>query len=401
MILPRLSLISRYSRFQLKNLKRGITPISVNVEKSNLFDALVLVDKRYFSDGIKITKTSKDQKDPDEASPCEETRNMENKIREFQHEIRLYHHAAQYEKALEVSSELLEVCTSLYGDSHPVTASAFNNIGVMNKLLGNYNESREAYENSLRIYQDSLGKNHESYAAALNNLALLFRSQSQMDENLKALEKTQLIELSIEYLEEALQVRTNELGKDHPHTLSTKSNLGAAIASQVLQTTRIQKSASKFLKNRSDVAEEHLRQSLQISIKNPKGQKLDDDHHKKKCPNLQIITKVSAGAAQNLALFLKHRADLLRRSGQVVEMNDIQDLMSESKQLYESALYVRSNLLGESHPDTVATMHSLAELLESKGDKKEADAMREDIMKLYDVKEIDKKQFEDLEKERK
>merc|ERR1712157_396406 len=75
---------------------------------------------------------------------------------------------------------------------------------------------------------------------------------------------------------EALEIRDGELGSDHPYTISTKSNLGAVIASQVLHTMHVKKTKiSKYSMSLWDTAEEHLREALDLSVQNPQGQKID------------------------------------------------------------------------------------------------------------------------------
>jgi TPR repeat protein len=63
--------------------------------------------------------------------------------------------------------------SSHFGKLHPATASAYNNVGLMNKCLGHYIDAKQAYEEALRIYGEVCGKDHGSYAAAMRNLGML------------------------------------------------------------------------------------------------------------------------------------------------------------------------------------------------------------------------------------
>ena len=49
---------------------------------------------------------------------------------------------------------------------------------------------------------------------------------------------------------------------------------------------------------------------------------------------------------------------------------------------------MRTTLLHDAHPDTVATKHSLAELLAVIGDEEGANKMRREIMDAYNITEM-------------
>ncbi|KAL7448895.1 hypothetical protein ACHAWC_001012, partial [Mediolabrus comicus] len=193
---------------------------------------------------------------------------IEEHILSLQSELRTHHRHAAYSAALDTATELLERCTSHFGKMHPATASAYNNVGLMNKLLGNYENAKAAFHESLTIYGEVCGKDHSSYAAPLFNVGMLERSRVleseaeegednndadvQIDEGnveletlrdnntpeqkakLSALERMQLNESAIEYFDEAYRIRLSELGNDHPLTVQSLTQLGSAIAAAVI-----------------------------------------------------------------------------------------------------------------------------------------------------------------------
>lgn len=191
---------------------------------------------------------------------------------ELQQTVSIHHRNAGYADALESSLELLAAANEHFGDAHPATASAQNNVGLMHKMVGSYEESRKAYHESLRIYGEVVGKDHASYAAALNNLGNLDRAQASSTDDeeeeegegegnesgdgdgedpapkkskMSAMERMQLNESAIEYFDEAYRIRSVELGSDHPHTVASRSNLGSAMAATVLaQRATIVKNAA-------------------------------------------------------------------------------------------------------------------------------------------------------------
>lgn len=211
-------------------------------------------------------------------------------------------------------------------------------------------EAKDAYHEALRIYGEVCGKDHASYAAALSNLGMLERgrvleSEGAADDDneeegdgvnnedgvdlevlrdsnkhvkptkLSALDRMQLNETAIEYFDEAYRIRLSELGSSHPHTITSRSQLGAAMAAAVIAERRGQVggllenelrklklsknvrdakemetyvpealakaaskttlSGSKLTRRRWEAAEEHLRGALSTAVENPRGESVN------------------------------------------------------------------------------------------------------------------------------
>ena len=424
----------------------------------------------------------------------------EEELYNLMSESRQHYQHANYTEALTTANEFLSQATALFGPSHPAVASAHNNVGLMNKMIGDYTTSRESYHTALNIYQKIVGEDHENYAATLHNLGVLDKTQAMLDEELKQIEKMTFVDRSVEYFEMALKIRQNELGMEHVHTVSSRSNLGNAIAAQVIMSeTMRQNQARKKMENEKDakvsgsdetytgtssdvskftiqkweMAEKNLREALRIAIDNPRGEIIDikssttksasnqstsrsnipkakrgtarqrkmakknmeqstnEEHElkiedKSQGTNVQassalassssssfglgdtsIRTVSSAHAAQNLAVFLKTRGDLISSSNQLknkanensnndeskssttalISSLDSGDMYAEAKNLYIGALRVRTLLKGETHPDTVASKFSLAELIDILGDEEGANKLRQELLDVYEVEE--------------
>lgn len=303
----------------------------------------------------------------------------------IQQEIRIHHKHGNYKDALKASLSLLQETLEHFGKDHPATASAYNNIGLMHKSMGDWDESRKMYHESLRIYGRVVGKDHASYAAALHNIGALNKTQVHVDDTLTGIQRLQLNEEALEHLQDAWRIRQVELGDEHPHTIASRSNYGSTLAAQVIQITSKLKSGakatrpSKLTKQRWEAAEEHLRQALKTATDNPRGQQVK---------NVKRITTLSAAsAAQNLAVFLKAQGTEILNDETTKVVDG--DAVAEAKQLYEQALHVRVELLHEAHPDVAATKFSLAELMATLGDDKGANALREEIMETYGIREGD------------
>lgn len=340
-------------------------------------------------------------------------RDAERALREMQSRIQDLFQNGQYSEALEPSQELLLQTSQHFGKDHPATAAAFNNLGLIEKLLGHYDKSRKYYTEALKVYKVALGADHQSYASALHNIGSLNRNQIHLDETLKDTERLTLLEEALEQLEQAYQIREAELGPEHPHTVASRSGWGSAIATQILHYHKAMEDPEKRRRYISlrpkaitnqgwDAAEDHLRQALRTAVENPRGRRLppptsssggktkrkDIANHSSPndSPPRHIETLSAASAAQNLAVFLKAKATTMEGGAQANK-----HFIEEARQYYDEVLKVRSELLPPLHPDLLASKHSMAELLETLGEEEAANLIRQEILDTYDPPETQAK----------
>jgi tetratricopeptide (TPR) repeat protein len=337
-------------------------------------------------------------------------RAKENELSQLQHQVQTFHKSGQYQRALSSAETLLKATMDHFGENHhhhPATAAAYNNCGLMRKLLGDFDAARKDYEQARKIYKATVGTDHASYASALHNLGNLNRSQIHFDTTLKATDRLTLVELALEYLEEAYRIRYAELGADHPHTVASRSSRGATLAAQILHHHKLTVTAKENEHNPlkqhfyisllpKDItasawsaAIDHLRGALHTALQTPRGARIGTSNvpkgyqqkGKKERPTAPASpttpqTLSAAAAAQNLAVVLKSRATTVSP----VEPSWLQ----EAEQLYQQALSVQTQLLEPDHPDLFVTKHSLAELWHVMGKEEEADALRREIVDTYD-----------------
>lgn len=340
---------------------------------------------------VKVESSNNPQPMPD--------KDAELRLVDLQATINEAYKRGDFTRALTSSQDLLKQTQQHFGYNvdHPATASAMNNVGLMQKLLGNFTEARQHYVAAMRIYASVCGRDHASYGSTLHNLGNLNKTQVHFDTSLKATERLSLVEAAMDYLEEAYAIRIAELGIEHPHTVATRSAIGSTLAAQVLYQHKLvevevdserseQKSQQYVALNPQGVtqqqwraADEHLRESLLTAIENPRGKQIQNKKAKKngkkqkKDNNMSrhsdgnnssikktdIMTLSAAAAAQNLAVFLKSFAMTFDEDSSQRKQH-----LYEAKNFYDNVLIVRSQLLPYDHPDLYATKYSLAELLE-------------------------------------
>ena len=69
-----------------------------------------------------------------------------------------------------------------FGPADPRLATSLNNLGVLYKTQGKYEEAESFYKRSLSIDEKALGAEHPDVATDLNNLALLYKIQGRFAE---------------------------------------------------------------------------------------------------------------------------------------------------------------------------------------------------------------------------
>jgi hypothetical protein len=331
-------------------------------------------------------------------------RDKERELSHIQVEVHELYKAGDYTRSLESAKTLQTETEDHFGKEHPATAAAYNNIALMHKLLGDFDESRGQYQTALKIYKNTVGTDHASYASILHNMGNLNRSQIHFDGSLRATDRLSLMETALDYLEQAYTIRVQEMGPEHPHTVASRSSWGTTVATQILHHHKMTTSTDPAAKRQYisllptavaesgwQAAQDHLQAALKMAVENPRGPSLKKKERSKKTKNKNkqadaaaaagIQTLSAASAAQNLAVFLKTRATTISPYHE--------EWLEQAHTLYKDVLSVRSQLLPASHPDLYATKYSLAELLETMGDEEAANVVRQEIVDTYDPPEED------------
>ena len=269
----------------------------------------------------------------------------EKQLALLQNKVQDAYREGSYRSGLKHAQTYLKEAHKHFGDHHPATACAHNDVGLFGKLLGDFDLARFSYKHALKIYKKIVGADHANYATQLHNLGTLNRTQVHLDTMIKATDRLTLLEEAIEVSEKAYRIRLDERGPDHPHTVASRSSWGAALAMQILQNykqtaenqyrqvsipttdvTRIAATVAAW-----NAAEEHLRKALQTAIDKPRGpslqqakaQKAMDASSSAKSTSISTLkaellssniqTLSASAAAQNLAIFLKARATTVER----------------------------------------------------------------------------------------
>jgi tetratricopeptide (TPR) repeat protein len=226
---------------------------------------------------------------------------------------------ANYPEALEYYKKALAIREKVLGESHPSTATTYNNIALIYVNQGNYPEALAYFEKALAIFEKVLGKEHPSTATSYNNIASVYKNQGRYPE-------------ALAYYKKDLAICEKVLGKEHPSTATSYNN----IASVYYNQGNYPKALAYFEK------------ALAI------------------CENVLGKEHPSTATTYN----------------NIASVYDNQGNYPKAMEYYEKALAIREKVLGKEHPDTAVTYNNIAGVYKKQGRYPEALAYYEKALTI-------------------
>ena len=233
--------------------------------------------------------------------------NMENELVQAEMKAALAYlleYIAEYEKAKELYSQVLEIRKRVLGEEHSATATSYNNLAGVYDSQGKYKKAKGLYEKALRIRERVLGEEHPVTAISYNNLAYVYARQGEY-------RKAEGLH------EKALRIRERVLGEEHPDTAASYNNLAYV----------------------------HARQGEYGKAGGLYGKALG------------IYERVLGEEHPNTADSYNNLAGVYTRQGEY----------RKAEGLYGKALAIYERVLGKDHPSTAASYNNLGNLYESQG----------------------------------
>lgn len=106
----------------------------------------------------------------------------------------------------------IAVRQSVHGESHPSTATSYNNLGIYHFNIGDDDQALVYHRKALAIREEILDANHPRMASSKVAIAAVYR-------------RTGKYEQAFEHLRSALAIRQEALGQDHAQTVQTRTKI--------------------------------------------------------------------------------------------------------------------------------------------------------------------------------
>ena len=235
--------------------------------------------------------------------------------------------------------------------------------GIFLKYLGQYEVAGELYRGVFEARKSLLGKEHPDTLVSMSNVAILLENQGKYDEAEPICRQT-------------LALREKVLGKEHPSTLTTMNSLAVLLMYQGKYNKAEPISRQTLALREKVLGKEHpdtLNSMNNLALLLEKQGKYDEAEaiYRQTLPLMQkILGKEhpgTLGSINSLALVLRS-----------------QGKSAEAEPMYRQTLALREKVLGKEHPDTLISMNNLAALLQSQGKSAEAEPMYRQTVTLME-----------------
>ncbi len=258
-----------------------------------------------------------------------------------------------YPRMLSLAEEAWSMRRGLLGEHHAQTAESLTAVAIARWELGEYAQAERLYLEALTILRDSVG-NHPSLADALCGLVLLYQQQ---DHPAKALP----------LVREALAVRAEVFGTDHPLYLETLQTLGIAAAMAGSDALAEEAFREALVKTEKWFAEDHS--SVGRASSNLGKALLRMGRHAEAEVHLERAVEIGASAVGE-----HHRRVAMARAG-LAAVRGHTARPDEAEAIFERALGDLDASLGHDHPHTALIRLELAELLARTGQLRRAEEL--------------------------
>jgi tetratricopeptide (TPR) repeat protein len=233
-----------------------------------------------------------------------------------------------------------------------------------NRKLGRYEVAVEMEEEALTIRQELLGQNHPHTLISMNNLGLVLEYQGKYEQ-------------AEEMHRQSLRLREAVLGEEHPDTLMSMNNVATVLEGQ----------------GKYEQAEEMHRQSLRLK------EAVLGKEHPDTLTGMNNLATALAGQGK-----YEQAEEMLRQSLRLEEavlgkehpdtlmsMNNLalalagQGKYEQAEEMHRQSLRLEEAVLGKEHPDTLTNMNNLALALAGQSKYEQAEEMYRQTLRLEEA----------------
>ena len=278
--------------------------------------------------------------------------------------------AGKYSEAIPLATQSLHLRERTLGPTHPITATALNNLGYLYAAMRDYAKAEPLYQRALKIREKALGPEHLGTAQSLNNLAGLY---NKMGDYAKA---EPLFQRALKIREKALQrpLKMSEKAFESTGTAESLNNL-AWIDYSMGNYAKAEPLFQRALKIREKaLGPEHPLTAMSLDGLALAYREMGD--YAKAEPLFQRALKIDEKALgpehPGTATVLRDLAWLYMWMGDY----------AKAEPLFQRALKIREKALGPDHPNTAQSLDNLASLYDETGDHAKAEPLYQRALKI-------------------
>ena len=221
----------------------------------------------------------------------------------------IYYMTGQYEQALEYYQKALAIRLAIFGENHPFVARAYNNIGVIYKNQEKHKQALEYYRKSLTIQLTIYGEHHSDVAMSYQNIGSIYDAQGTYEQTLQ-------------YEKKSLAIRLAIFGENHPDVATSYHNIGLTYHKQ----------------GKYEQALEYHQKSLAI----------------------------------RLSIFEENHPSVARSYSNIGSMYDSQGKYEQALEYYQKALAIQLSIFEENHPSVASSYNNIGVTYNTQGKYEQA-----------------------------
>ncbi|NEO98649.1 MAG: tetratricopeptide repeat protein [Symploca sp. SIO2E9] len=275
--------------------------------------------------------------------------------------VQLYH-AGEYEQAITLAQDTLQLARETWGEEHHHVATSINDLALLYQSMGHYTEAEPLYLKALAIYKSLLGDEHSHIATGINNLAFLYKDMGRYSE-------------AEPLLVDALAMSKRLLGDEHPEVATSINNLALLYHSMGRYSEAEPLYINALAMSKRLLGDEHS--EVVMSINNLAGFYYSMGRYSEAEPlyiNALAMSKRLLGDEHpDVATCIHNLALLYKDMGRYID----------AEPLYINALAMRKRLLGHEHPYCASSLNNLAGLYYSMGRYSETELLYLDALAMY------------------
>ncbi len=124
----------------------------------------------------------------------------------------IYKVMGEFEQALEYQKKDLELSKEILGDKHPNLAISYNNISLIYRNMGELDQALHFQKKALELKEEILNDKHPDLASSYNNISLIYKDMGELEK-------------ALDYQKKTLELFEKILGDKHPDLATSYNNI--------------------------------------------------------------------------------------------------------------------------------------------------------------------------------